>query len=350
MCYVHSINASERTRPRVLRRPGRRGFRQPLQPGAGGADRAARAGREARRPHAGPARRSRGWWGRAWQPWLGRNELSAEDRQLLEPALLYVCYHRHVPQIDALIERQAQQGGPPLTVPFADEMIGDLVRSGFSEEAAGALSRALLPAAARVLLHPALARRRVRIDAALARVALEQRLHARHARLRRGAMEPHGGLLHAAAGRDRHRQGAGRRGHRPLRIHSLPSGRAALRGQFHRDLHRHQPVAIPGGPDRVGALRPSQGLVYRRDRSLPGSVRALQRARRAVPRRDRRGLDPGADQAAAGAAGAHLQPGRRPRQEALFRPRDRGDQPAARPAAQPKGASATISSIACART
>ena len=55
------------------------------------------------------------------------------------------------------------------------------------------------------------------------------------------------------------------------------------------------------------ALRPSQGRVYRRDRPSPGRVRALQRARRAVPRRDRRGLDPGADQAAAGAAGAHLQ-------------------------------------------
>ena len=69
-------------------------------------------------------------------PWIGRNDLDAQDRQVLEPALLYVCYHRHVAQIDALIERQAQKAGPPLTVPFADEMIGDLVRSGFSEETA----------------------------------------------------------------------------------------------------------------------------------------------------------------------------------------------------------------------
>ncbi len=68
------------------------------------------------------------------QPWLGKN-LGAEERVLLEPALLYVTYHRYVPQIDALIERQAQQGGPPLIVPFADEMIADLVRRGFSEEA-----------------------------------------------------------------------------------------------------------------------------------------------------------------------------------------------------------------------
>jgi transcriptional regulator with AAA-type ATPase domain len=68
------------------------------------------------------------------RPWLEK-DLSAEERLLLEPALLYVCYHRHVPKIDALIERQARQGGAPLPVPFADEVIGDLVRSGFSEEA-----------------------------------------------------------------------------------------------------------------------------------------------------------------------------------------------------------------------
>jgi transcriptional regulator with AAA-type ATPase domain len=70
------------------------------------------------------------------QPLL-RKELSAEERRLLEPALLYVGYHRHVPKIDALIERQARQGGAPLPVPFADEVIGDLVSSGFSEHASG---------------------------------------------------------------------------------------------------------------------------------------------------------------------------------------------------------------------
>ena len=69
-------------------------------------------------------------------PWLGVKDLGGEDRQLLEPALLYVCYHRHVLQIDALIERQAQKGGPPLTVPFADELIAELMHSGFSEETA----------------------------------------------------------------------------------------------------------------------------------------------------------------------------------------------------------------------
>src|SRR5262245_42484766 len=66
-------------------------------------------------------------------PWLAK-PLGERERQLVEPALLYVAYHRHVPQIDALIERQARQGGAPLTVTFAEDVVGDLVRSGFSEE------------------------------------------------------------------------------------------------------------------------------------------------------------------------------------------------------------------------
>ena len=68
-------------------------------------------------------------------PWLSKIP-SGEERRLLEPALLYVVYHRYVPQIDAHIERQARQGGAPLTVPFADDVIGDLVQSGFGDEVA----------------------------------------------------------------------------------------------------------------------------------------------------------------------------------------------------------------------
>ncbi|OGA19309.1 MAG: Fis family transcriptional regulator [Betaproteobacteria bacterium RIFCSPLOWO2_02_FULL_63_19] len=63
--------------------------------------------------------------------------LSTADRALIEPALLYVCYHRHVPAIDALIERQAATGGgAPSVVPFANELIGDLVQCAFAEEVA----------------------------------------------------------------------------------------------------------------------------------------------------------------------------------------------------------------------
>jgi transcriptional regulator with AAA-type ATPase domain len=73
-------------------------------------------------------------WLREGAPALQR--LGAEDRRLLEPPLLYVTYHRYVPHVDALIGRQAGQGGAPLTISFADEVIGELVRSGFAEERA----------------------------------------------------------------------------------------------------------------------------------------------------------------------------------------------------------------------
>ncbi|MGE3376571.1 MAG: sigma 54-interacting transcriptional regulator [Vicinamibacteria bacterium] len=62
--------------------------------------------------------------------------LSEADRRLLEPAFLYVCYIRAVPQLDTLIESQAGKGGEPLPVPFAEAVIGDLMRCGFDEERA----------------------------------------------------------------------------------------------------------------------------------------------------------------------------------------------------------------------
>ena len=69
-------------------------------------------------------------------PWLSRSDLGAEERRMVEPALLYVGYHRCVPELDAYIERQARQGGAPLPVPFAEDAIGDLARSGIPEQAA----------------------------------------------------------------------------------------------------------------------------------------------------------------------------------------------------------------------
>src|SRR5215216_5872586 len=62
-------------------------------------------------------------------PYLQR-PLSDEERQVLEPALLYVIYHRLVPQLDAHIERQATQSGAPLAVPFGDDALGALVQNG----------------------------------------------------------------------------------------------------------------------------------------------------------------------------------------------------------------------------
>src|SRR4051812_36023111 len=61
--------------------------------------------------------------------------LSAEDRRLLEPAVFYVTYHRYVPQLDALIERQAKAGAS-LTVPFAEGAIAELVSRDIPEERA----------------------------------------------------------------------------------------------------------------------------------------------------------------------------------------------------------------------
>src|SRR5688572_14082527 len=68
-------------------------------------------------------------------PWMSKR-LTDEERRLIEPALLYVTYHRSVPRIDAHIERQAKQGGAPLVVPFAEEVLSDFVENGFSADAA----------------------------------------------------------------------------------------------------------------------------------------------------------------------------------------------------------------------
>jgi transcriptional regulator with AAA-type ATPase domain len=64
-----------------------------------------------------------------------QQRLSADDRLLLEPALLYVTYHRYVPQLDAHIERQ-DKSGELLAVPFGEEAVGELVQMGFAEERA----------------------------------------------------------------------------------------------------------------------------------------------------------------------------------------------------------------------
>jgi DNA-binding NtrC family response regulator len=65
----------------------------------------------------------------------GFARLSAEDQQMVAPALLYVGYHRAVPHLDALIEKQAERSAP-LPVPFGEDIIGGLVESGFDEERA----------------------------------------------------------------------------------------------------------------------------------------------------------------------------------------------------------------------
>jgi two-component system, NtrC family, response regulator HydG len=72
-------------------------------------------------------------------PRSGSNALQGlgdDDRRLVEMATLYVCYHRYVPQIDALIARQMGQSGQALVVPFGDDALADLVNSGFTADRA----------------------------------------------------------------------------------------------------------------------------------------------------------------------------------------------------------------------
>ena len=61
--------------------------------------------------------------------------LNTEERRVVEPAILYVSYHRYVPELDALIERQAK-GGSSLPLPFAEEAIATLVNHDIPVERA----------------------------------------------------------------------------------------------------------------------------------------------------------------------------------------------------------------------
>ena len=70
----------------------------------------------------------------AWRREGGLARLSGEERELLRPAFLYLCFHFAREQLDAHIERQARQPGAPVPFPFADEMVGNLVSNGFPEE------------------------------------------------------------------------------------------------------------------------------------------------------------------------------------------------------------------------
>jgi DNA-binding NtrC family response regulator len=59
-----------------------------------------------------------------------------DDRSLLEPALLYVTYHRFVPQIDAHIEWQDDRPGEPGRIAFGDDVMAELMATGLAEEQA----------------------------------------------------------------------------------------------------------------------------------------------------------------------------------------------------------------------
>ena len=60
----------------------------------------------------------------------------AEDAARLKPAFLFDVYHRHLADMDALIERQATRRETQLDGAMADRLLGELVARGFSEEQA----------------------------------------------------------------------------------------------------------------------------------------------------------------------------------------------------------------------
>lgn len=58
------------------------------------------------------------------------------DRLVLMHTFLFDVFHRYVQPFDAFIVQQEQKGDQPLTVPFADQVIGELVKRGFTQEQA----------------------------------------------------------------------------------------------------------------------------------------------------------------------------------------------------------------------
>jgi sigma-54 specific flagellar transcriptional regulator A len=59
-----------------------------------------------------------------------------EDQRLLAPAYLYLVYHRVVPAMDQLIDRQTTISGAAAEVTFADDGLRQLLERGFTEQEA----------------------------------------------------------------------------------------------------------------------------------------------------------------------------------------------------------------------
>lgn len=66
----------------------------------------------------------------------GFRRFGADDRHRVELAQRYICYHRLVPRLDALIERQARRSGSTPAVDFAEAAIAELTLCGLDEAGA----------------------------------------------------------------------------------------------------------------------------------------------------------------------------------------------------------------------
>ncbi len=63
---------------------------------------------------------------------LGRvDAFTGADRTAIESAWLFQVFHRHVRELDLLIDRQAESPEAPVKVAFASDLVGELVRKGF---------------------------------------------------------------------------------------------------------------------------------------------------------------------------------------------------------------------------
>jgi DNA-binding NtrC family response regulator len=73
---------------------------------------------------------------RSWNDAQRRGRLPSEDLRALQSAILYVCYHRHITSIDALIDKELSLGQPPAADHIARSVIAELAEGGFSRPAA----------------------------------------------------------------------------------------------------------------------------------------------------------------------------------------------------------------------
>jgi DNA-binding NtrC family response regulator len=61
--------------------------------------------------------------------------LATEDRLLVQNAFHYVCYHRHVPQLDDLIAREVARNETPVADRIARSVLAELAQCGIEEDA-----------------------------------------------------------------------------------------------------------------------------------------------------------------------------------------------------------------------